>query len=95
MNRRLDIYLNGTHGLKEVAGSMVTSWGDLPDYARSARGAFTALLWAMLELVGAVLSPLLVVLAPLLALVLAHRVLGEDDDDMRIQGVFDREEGAS
>lgn len=94
MNRRLDIYLNGTHGLKEVATDMLLSWRLVPERVGPAWQAFLELLWALLELTLVLLGPVLVVFAPVLALVLAHRVVGEDDD-MRIHGVFDREEGAS
>jgi hypothetical protein len=94
MNRRLDIYLSGTHGLKEVATDMLLSWRQVPALARKAWRTTTALFWDLLPLLLALLGPLLVVVAPVLALVLAHRVTGEDDD-IRIQGVFDREGDAA
>lgn len=94
MNRRLDIYLNGTHGLKEVATDMLLSWRVVPERVGPAWRAFFELLWALLELALVVLGPVLVVFAPLLAVVTAHRISGEDDD-IRIQGVFDREGDAA
>lgn len=94
MNRRLDIYLNGTHGLKEVSTDMLLSWRGVPERVGPAWRAFLELLWVLLGLALALLGPLLVIVAPVVAAILAHRVVGDDDDDMRIQGVFDREEGA-
>jgi len=80
MNRRLDIYLNGQNGLKELTLNMLLAWRTVPRAARPAWRALVDLFWDSMPLLLALLGPVLVPLAPVLAIWTAHRVLTEDDE---------------
>ena len=79
MNRRLDLYLNGRQGLKELSLDLLLSWLQVPRLARKVWRSVVDLFWDALPLLLALLGPVLVPLAPALAIWTAHRVLTDDE----------------
>lgn len=85
MNRRLDIYVNGNQGLRELTLDLLLSWAQVPRLARPVWRSLVDLFWDSLPLLLAMLGPVLVPLAPVLAVWTAHRELTDEEVRARLR----------
>jgi hypothetical protein len=95
MNRRLDIYLNGNQGLKELMVDLLLSWRQVPRLARPAWRGMVDLFWNLLPLLLAMLGPVLVPLAPVLCIWTAHYELTDEEVRQRLRRGIHKKGGAA
>ena len=95
MNRRIDIYLNGRQGLKELTVDLLLSWLQVPRLARPVWRSVVDLFWDLLPLLLAMLGPVLVPLAPVLCIWTAHYELTDEEVRQRLRRGIHKNGGAA
>ena len=95
MNRRLDIYVNGRQGLKELTVDLLLSWRQVPRLARPMWRSMVDLFWDLLPLLLALLGPTLVPLAPVVCIWTAHYELTDEEVRQRLRRGIHQNGGAA
>jgi hypothetical protein len=83
--RRFYIYWSGRQGLKELTIDLLLSWSQLPRLARPVWRGLVDLFWDILPLLLALFGPVLVPLAPVLAIWTAHIPLTDEEVRARMR----------
>lgn len=82
---RLDIYLNGTDGAKELTMNLLTTWRHYPDAAGALGAAFLSFIASLLRVFFVLFAPLLFWIAPLVSIFTAHRSVPEAEIRQRLR----------
>jgi hypothetical protein len=90
IRERIDVYLNGTDGAKELTINMLTMWQHLFPACGLFAEALVELIKAVLRVVIVVLMPLLFWIAPVISVFTAHRMLSDAEVRQRMRADIHR-----
>jgi Na+/melibiose symporter-like transporter len=85
LKERLNIYLNGTDGAKDLTFALLTMWLHFFDAAGALGAAFIAFVLALSRVLLVLVAPFFFWIAPIISLFTAHRIVPEAEMRQRLR----------